>query len=215
MKTSITCSIACAMALSTSVAFADDEITIDPESPPGMTAAPAAAPDPTPAPPPPTKEALSIGPKGLWYTDGHVSAAESQNFLSLGYFPVKDFTLYGGLGFTYNPNGGQKDALGAFTSTPATDKFSGDLVLAAAYFCVDKFPVGMGPEVAILGNIAPNTPFSNTVVEVAWALRYAVLPHLALGTDLGISATFIESPANVKNPTISTLAFGLHVIYVL
>jgi hypothetical protein len=213
MKLSITCSIACAMALSTSVAFAEDEITIDPESPPGMTAAPKAAPDPTPAPPP--KAAPSIGPQGLWYTDGHVSASESGNFLSLGYFPVKDLTLYGGLGFTYNPNGGQKDMLGAFTATPATDKFSADLVLAAAYFCVDKFPVGMGPEVAILANVAPNTPFSNKVIEAAWALRYAVLPHVALGTDLGISATFIASPAGVKNPTISTLAFGLHIIYVL
>jgi hypothetical protein len=207
MKISIACSIACVLALSTSIAYADDD-----DSPPGLTPAPAAA--PTPAPPP-AKEAPSIGPKGLWYTDGHVSASESQNFLSLGYFPAKDFTLYGGLGFTYNPNGSQKDALGAFTSTPATDKFSADLVLAAAYFCVDKFPVGMGPEVAILANVAPNTPFSNKVIEAAWALRYAVLPHLALGTDLGISATFIASPAGVKNPTISTLAFGLHVIYVL
>lgn len=196
---SITCSLACAMALSSSVAFADDD------------------PDPAPAAPaaPPAKAAPSIGPKGLLYTDGHVSASESGNFVSLGYFPVKDLTVYGGLGFTYNPNGEQKDALGAFTATPANDKLSADLVLAAAYFCVDKFPVGMGPEVAVLANLAPNSPFSNKVIEAAWALRYAVLPHVALGTDLGISATFIGSPGGVKNPTISTLAFGLHIIYVL
>jgi hypothetical protein len=148
---------------------------------------------------------------GLLYTDGHVTAAESGNFLALGWFPANDFTIYAGLGFTYDPNGSVKDAL-ALGGT-ASDKVAADLVLAAGYFVIDnpKRNIYMGPELVWITNLAPESIADVSVVEVAWAVRYGLWKTpVAIGTDLGISFT---SAYGAKGPVVSTAPFGLHIVY--
>jgi hypothetical protein len=141
--------------------------------------------------------------------------------LALGWFPAKDFTIYGGFGFSYNPNGQVADAFGVKGGTD--DRFAADLVLAAAYFAVDKFPFALGPELAVGGNLAPGLAFYNSFVEPAVALRYAPFTAangrvgpLIVGTDLGVQFLFVGSPGGAyKNPTISSVATGLHLIFPL
>jgi hypothetical protein len=197
-----------ALALSTTSAFAGAEDTeTPPGTPPATEAAPAA--DAPPAQPKPHK--LVGLHAGLVYTDSHVTAAESGNFLAVGWFPVNDFTLYAGFGMTYNPNGEAKDALGL--SGTANDRFAADLVLAAGYFVIDnpKRNIYMGPEVVWIGNIAPESFADVSVVEVAWAIRYGLWKTpVAIGTDLGLTFTGVYG---AKGPTIATAPFGLHIVY--
>jgi hypothetical protein len=193
-----------ALTLSSTAALADGDAAPDAEAPPASQ--PAADPPPTPKP-----HKLVGLHAGLVYTDSHVTQAESGNFLALGWFPANDFTIYAGLGMTYNPNGEVKDALGL--SGTASDKFAADLVLAAGYFVIDnpKRNIYMGPEVVWIGNIAPESFADVSVVEVAWAIRYGLWKTpVAIGTDLGVSFTGLYG---VKGPTIATVPFGLHIVY--
>jgi hypothetical protein len=205
--------VAIALTLSTASAFADPpEIDMSaPATPPSTVApnveTPSAVEAPADAPP---KKLVGLH-AGLFYTDTHVTAAESGNFLALGWFPKNDFTIYAGFGASYNPNGAAKDSLGL--SGKMSNKLGADLVLAAGYFVIDnpKHNLFMGPELVWVTNIAPESFDDVSVVELAWAIRYGLWhTPVAIGTDLGVTFT---SAYGVKGPMIATAPFGLHIVY--
>jgi hypothetical protein len=154
----------------------------------------------------PEKEKPSLGPQGAVYTGASVSATP---YILLGWFPAKDFTIAGGLGMSINGNGSATSPLtGLKGNTNAT--VGADLVLAMAYFVIDKFPFAMGPELVVTGSLAPGNPFDTTVVSPMLALRYAPwAAPVAIGTDLGVAIAMVHG----EKPTAGLTTNGLDIIF--
>lgn len=154
----------------------------------------------------PEKEKPSLGPQGAVYTGASVSATP---YILLGYFLAKDFTVAGGLGLAINANGGAKSPLtGLKGDSNAT--VGSDLVLAMAYFIIDKFPFAMGPELVVTGSIAPGDPFATTVVSPMVALRYAPwAAPVAIGTDLGVAIAMVHG----EKPSAGLTTNGLDILF--
>jgi hypothetical protein len=85
-----------------------------------------------------------------------------------------------------------------------------DLVMAAAYFIVDKFPFAAGPELVVTGSMAPGMPFDTTVVSPMIALRYAPwAAPVAIGTDLGVAIAMVHG----EKPTAGLTTNGLDILF--
>jgi hypothetical protein len=169
-----------------------------------------AAEDDTPAASPegskPAKAEKLVGPAGAAYTAASVSATP---YILLGYFLAKDFTVAGGLGLAINGNGSATSPLtGLKGDSNAT--VGADLVLAMAYFIVDKFPFAMGPEIVLTGSMAPGSPFDTTVVSPMVALRYAPwAAPVAIGTDLGVAISMVHG----EKPMAGLTTNGLDILF--
>ena len=153
----------------------------------------------------PEKE-KSLGPQGAVYTGASVSATP---YILLGWFPAKDFTVAGGLGLSINGNGGASSPLTGLKGDSGATVGS-DIVLAMAYFIVDKFPFAAGPEIVVTGSIAPGNPFDTTVVSPMLALRYAPwAAPVAIGTDLGVAIAMVHG----AKPTAGLTTNGLDILF--
>ena len=151
-------------------------------------------------------EKPSMGPEGVAYAGASVSATP---YVLLGWFPAKDFTLAAGLGMTINGNGSATSPLTGLKGD-SNAQVGSDVVLAAAYFVVDKFPFAMGPEVVFTGSMAPGTAFDTVVVAPMWALRVAPWSApIALGTNLGVSIAMVHG----AKPTANLTTNGLDVLF--
>jgi hypothetical protein len=155
---------------------------------------------------PKVKEKPSLGPQGALYTAASVSA---NPYVLFGYFPVKDFTIAAGMGMSINGNGGATSPLTELKGN-ANANVGADVVLAAMYFVVDKHPFAMGPEVVVVGSVAPGSPFDTTIVEPMWGLRYAPwAAPIAIGTDVGVSIAMVHGAKPVAGLTTS----GLDIVF--
>jgi hypothetical protein len=152
------------------------------------------------------KPVKTMGPEGVGYTAASVSATP---YILLGYFLAKDFTVAGGLGMSINGNGSATSPLtGLKGDSNAT--VGADLVMAAAYFVVDKFPFAMGPEIVVTGSVAPGRPFDTAVVSPMIALRYAPwAAPVAIGTDLGVAIAMVHG----EKPTAGLTTSGLDILF--
>jgi hypothetical protein len=157
-------------------------------------------------PPPPAKAEKLVGPEGAAYAGASVSATP---YILLGYFLAKDFTVAGGLGMTINANGGATSPLTGLKGD-SNANVGADVVLAMAYFIVDKFPFAMGPEVVFTGSVAPGNPFDTAVISPMWALRYAPwAAPVAIGTDLGVAISMVHG----EKATAGLTTNGLDIIF--
>jgi hypothetical protein len=147
-----------------------------------------------------------MGKQGTVYAG---TAVSSSPYVLLGYFPAKDFTIAAGLGLTVNGNGSAASPLTGLKGD-ANAQVGSDLVLAMAYFVVDKFPFAMGPEIVMTGSMAPGSPFDTVVVAPMWALRVAPwAAPVAIGTDLGMSVAM----AHGAKPMASLTTNGLDILF--
>jgi hypothetical protein len=147
-----------------------------------------------------------VGPEGAAYAGASVSASP---YILLGYFLAKDFTVAGGLGLSINGNGGATSPLTGLKGD-SNAMVGSDLVLAMAYFVIDKFPFAMGPEVVVTGSMAPGNPFDTTIVSPMIALRYVPWSApVAIGTDLGIAIAMVHG----EKPTAGLTTNGLDIIF--
>jgi hypothetical protein len=154
----------------------------------------------------PEKEKPSLGPQGALYTAAAVSA---NPYVLFGWFPAKDFTVAAGLGLSINGNGSALSPLTGLKGDSNANVGS-DLVLAAMYFVVDKFPFAMGPEIVVIGSVAPGSPFDMTIVEPMWGLRYAPWnAPIAIGTDVGMSIAMAKGAKPIAGLTTS----GLDIVF--
>ncbi|MGO8992162.1 MAG: hypothetical protein ACLQVI_02460 [Polyangiaceae bacterium] len=179
--------------LTPSLAYADDDTTE------------------TPPPAPETKNAKPtnaklVGPEGAAYAFTSVSASP---YILLGYFLAKDFTVAGGLGMSINGNGGASSPLTGLKGD-SNANVGADLVLAMAYFVVDKFPFAAGPEVVLTGSMAPGNPFDTTIISPMIALRVAPwAAPVAIGTDIGVAIAMVHG----MKPTAGLTTNGLDIIF--
>jgi hypothetical protein len=152
------------------------------------------------------KEKGSLGPQGAMYTAASVSTSP---YVLFGYFPAKDFTIAAGAGVSINGNGGATSPLTELKGN-SNANVAADLVLAAMYFVVDKHPFATGPEVVVIGSMAPGSPFDTTVVEPMWGFRYAPwAAPIAIGTDVGVSIAMAHGAKPVAGLTTS----GLDIVF--
>jgi hypothetical protein len=147
-----------------------------------------------------------VGPEGVAYVGASVSATP---YILLGYFLAKDFTVAGGLGMAINGNGGATSPLTGLKGD-SNANVGADLVLAMAYFVVDKFPFAAGPELVVTGSMAPGMPFDTTVLSPMVALRYTPwAAPIAIGTDIGVAIAMVHG----EKPSAGLTTNGLDVIF--
>ncbi len=127
---------------------------------------------------------------------------------SLGATFPAGFTVSIGLNINYNGNG-----LPGPTGTPSSDKFAFSGVLYGAYYIVNKFPIGIAVEAALVEPLAPTAGSPATVVQPGIGIFYAPFPApIVLGSGLDLQIVFPK--ADGAKPTVQTVTPGLRIVYV-
>lgn len=118
------------------------------------------------------------------------------------------FTIAVGLDINYNGNG-----LPGPTGMPTNDKFAFSGVLYGAYYLVNKFPIGIALEAAVVEPISPTAGSPATVIQPGIGLVYAPFPApIVLGT--GLDLQIVLPKADGAKPIVQTVTPGLRITYV-
>jgi hypothetical protein len=117
-------------------------------------------------------------------------------------------TISVGLDINYNGNG-----LPGPTGMPGTDKFAFSGVLYGAYYLVNRFPIGIAVEAALVEPLSPTVGSPVTVIQPGIALFYAPFPApIVLGSALDLQ--IVLPKADGAKPIIQTVTPGLRIAYV-
>lgn len=117
-------------------------------------------------------------------------------------------TLAVGLNINYNGNG-----LPGPTGMPSNDKFAFSGVLYGAYYIVNKFPIGIAIEAALVEPLSPTVGSPATVIQPGIGIFYAPFPApIVLGSGLDLQIVFPK--ADGAKPTVQTVTPGLRITYV-
>jgi len=124
-------------------------------------------------------KAPPILPSGLV---GVIGGANDSPFIIGAITPVDHMVLGAGLSFNYNGYG-QRDAAGNVLN----DKVASSLVLATEYMVVDRAPFAMGPELFLVGSLAPGKALDYLLVRPAWAFWWTPWNgSIAVGSALAL-----------------------------
>jgi hypothetical protein len=92
----------------------------------------------------------------------------------------------------------------------STDKFSFQALLYGAYYIVNKFPVGIAIEAAVIAPLSPGA-FDFTVIQPGIGVFYAPFPvPLVLSSALDLAITIPKD----GSATVRTVTPGVRLIYV-
>src|SRR5262249_390809 len=119
------------------------------------------------APAAPAEHKFTGDKQGFFMSGGVADGA----FLAVGTTFPSGLALSVGFANNYDGNG-----LPAPTGTPTTDKFAFSALLYGAYYVVNKFPVGIAPEVAVILPVSPTAGSPATVVQPGVGVFYAPFP---------------------------------------
>ncbi|HEX8114005.1 MAG TPA: hypothetical protein VF516_40010 [Kofleriaceae bacterium] len=115
-------------------------------------------------------------------------------------------TISVGLNINYNGNG-----LPGPTGMPSSDKFAFSGVLYGAYYIVNKFPVGIAVEAALVEPLSPTAGSPATVVQPGIGIFYAPFPApIVLGSGLDLQIVIPKNGSTV----VQTVTPGLRIVYV-
>jgi len=118
--------------------------------------------------------------------------------------------MFVGVGLSFNYNGaGQPDAAGGRLN----DKISSSLLLAAQYMVVDHAPFAMGPELFVVGSLAPEKAFTALQAQPGWAFWYCPFnAPLAIGSAIDLQ---IQIPTqHGQKAVLNLLTPGLRLGYI-
>ena len=117
-------------------------------------------------------------------------------------------TISVGLDINYNGNG-----LPGPTGMPTSDKFAFSGVLYGAYYLVNRFPIAIAVEAAVVEPISPTAGSPVTVIQPGIGFVYAPFPApIVLGS--GLDLQIVIPKASGAKPTIQTVTPGLRIVYV-
>jgi hypothetical protein len=133
-----------------------------------------------------------------------------------------------GLQFAWNDNTSATGGLASASNPPCTaatattpsscpggaHKFNSNLVVAGEYMIIDKLPFALGPELTILGSLAPDRVFTTLVFEPGIAFWYAPFrAPLVLGSALDAEIITQNGPTAAK-AQVTILTPGLRLGYI-
>ncbi|HEY6176555.1 MAG TPA: hypothetical protein VIX73_18995 [Kofleriaceae bacterium] len=152
-------------------------------------AAPAAAP----------AEHKFTGDKQGFFMSGGVADGA---FWALGTTFPSGLALSAGVDINYDGNG---------LTMGSSDKFAFSALLYGAYYVVNKFPVGIAPEVAVILPISPTAGSPATIVQPGIGVFYAPFPvPLVFSSALDLAIVIPKTGSTA----IHTVTPGLRLIYV-
>jgi len=139
---------------------------------------------------------------------GVLGGANDSPFIIGAVVPTDHVLLGAGLSFDYNGHG-LTDAAG----NTSRDKVASNLVLAAQYMVVDRSPFAMGPELFMVGSLAPGSAFEHLLLRPAWAFWYCPWHGpIAVGSALAVE---IQVPTQSgQKPILNLLTPGLRLGYI-
>ncbi len=118
-----------------------------------------------------------------------------------------------GLQFQWNDNG---SADGSFSTgaNPGDKKFNSNLVVAGEYMLIDKLPFAIGPELTMVGSLAPDRVFTTLIFEPGIAFWYAPFrAPLVLGSAVDAEIITQNGPTAAK-AQVTILTPGLRLGYI-
>jgi len=139
---------------------------------------------------------------------GVVGGVNDSPFLLGAITPIDHMLVGGGLSFDYSGYG-QKDAAG----NALNDKVASNLSFAIQYMVLDKSPFAMGPEIFLVGSLAPGKAFDYLLVRPGWGFWY--MPWnapIAIGSALAVEITVPTQSGQKAN--IRSLTPGLRLGYI-
>jgi hypothetical protein len=118
-------------------------------------------------------------------------------------------TIAVGLNINYDGNG-----LAIPGSTMrSSDKFAFSGILYGAYYIVNKFPIGIAIEAALVEPLSPTVGSPVTVIQPGIGIFYAPFPApIVLGS--GLDLQIVIPKADGAKPSIQTVTPGLKIVYV-
>jgi hypothetical protein len=117
-------------------------------------------------------------------------------------------TISIGLDINYKGNG-----LPGPTGMPSSDKFAFSGVLYGAYYIVNKFPIGIAIEAAVVEPLSPTAGSPATVIQPGIGIFYAPFPApIVLGS--GLDLQIVIPKADGAKPIVQTVTPGLRIVYV-
>lgn len=123
---------------------------------------------------------------------------------SLGVTLPAGVTLSVGLDIKYDGNG-LPGPMG-----PTTDKFAFSGVLYGAYYIVNKFPIGIAVEAAVVEPIAPTAGSPVTVIQPGIGFLYAPFPApIVIGSALDLQIVIPKGGSTV----VQTVTPGIRIVY--
>jgi len=139
---------------------------------------------------------------------GVLGGANDSPFIIGAVVPTDHVLLGAGLSFDYNGNG-----LTDTAGNTSRDKVASNLVLAAQYMVVDRSPFAMGPELFMVGSLAPGSAFDYLLLRPAWAFWYCPWHGpIAIGSALAVE---IQVPTQSgRKPILELLTPGLRLGYI-
>lgn len=157
-------------------------------APPPPDATPAAG-EPPAAPMPPSSHPL-VGPAIGYFTAAAVGADANPTW-QFG-ISGKNFSFGIGLNIEYNGNGLNTSAAGV-----DSNKFAFTPSIFGAYYVYNKFPVAIGPELAVVADLAPNS-FTTTVIVPGIQFLYAPFnAPVLVGTALDLNIIMIKDAKTI------------------
>jgi len=118
-------------------------------------------------------------------------------------------TISVGLNINYDGNGLAVPG----TMMRSSDKFAFAGVLYGAYYLVNKFPIGIAIEAAVVEPLSPTVGSPATVIQPGIGLFYAPFPApIVLGS--GLDLQIVIPKADGAKPSIQTVTPGLRIAYV-
>ncbi len=133
-----------------------------------------------------------------------------------------------GLQFAWNDNTSATGGLASASNPPCTvatattpsscpggaHKFNSNLVVAGEYMIIDKLPFALGPELTVLGSLAPDRVFTTLVFEPGIAFWYAPFrAPLVLGSAIDAEIITQNGPTAAK-AQVTILTPGLRLGYI-
>jgi len=116
---------------------------------------------------------------------GVLGGVNDSPFLLGAIAPIDHMLIGAGLSLNYSGYG-QKDAAGNVLN----DKVASNLALAVQYMVVDKSPFAMGPEIFLVGSLAPGKAFDYLLVRPGWGFWYTPWSApIAIGSALAVEIT--------------------------
>lgn len=114
-------------------------------------------------------------------------------------------TISIGLDITYNGN-----TLGT-AAAPSSDKFAFSGILYGAYYIVNKFPIGIAVEAALVEPLSPNEGSPVRVIQPGIGVFYAPFPApIVLGSALDLQIVMPKGGSTI----VQTVTPGLRIAYV-
>ncbi len=122
-----------------------------------------------------------------------------------------------GLQFHWNDNGpppAARPSTRAANPPGGANKFNSNLVVAGEYMVIDKLPFALGPELTVLGSLAPDRVFTTLVFEPGIAFWYAPFrAPLVLGSAVDAEIITQNGPTAAK-AQVTILTPGLRLGYI-